>query len=70
MKGTPMQEDRWLTVSQVAEELQVHEETVRRWLRQGRLEGHNFSGRTGYRIRKSAVAKFMEAEIQQAKSAA
>lgn len=65
-----MQEDRWLTVAQVAEELQVHEETVRRWLRQGRLEGHNFSGRTGYRIRQSAVAAFMESEIQQSKCAA
>jgi len=65
-----MEEDRWLTVAQVAEELQVHEETVRRWLRQGRLEGHNFSGRTGYRIRQSAVVAFMDAEIQNAKCAA
>lgn len=65
-----LEEDRWLTVAQVAEELQVHEETVRRWLRQGRLEGHNFSGRTGYRIRRSAIAAFMDAEIQHAKSAA
>jgi len=65
-----VEDDRWLTVAQVAEELQVHEETVRRWLRQGRLEGHNFSGRTGYRIRRSAVATFMEAEIHNAKCAA
>lgn len=65
-----MQEDRWLTVAQVAEQLQVHEETVRRWLRQGRLEGHNFSGRTGYRIRESAVEKFMNAAVEGSKSAA
>jgi len=65
-----MEEDRWLTVAQVAEEFQVHEETVRRWLRQGRLEGHNFSGRTGYRIRQTAVTAFMESEIQNAKCAA
>lgn len=65
-----MQEDRWLTVAQVAEDLQVHEETVRRWLRQGRLEGQNFSGRTGYRIRASAVEKFMNAEAEDSKSAA
>lgn len=65
-----MQEDRWLTVAQVAHELQVHQETVRRWLRQGRLEGHNFSGRTGYRIKQSAIAAFMESEITHAKSAA
>lgn len=65
-----MQEDRWITVAQVARELQVHEETVRRWLRQGRLEGHNFSGRTGYRIRASAVEKFMKSEVEESKSAA
>jgi excisionase family DNA binding protein len=63
-------EDQWLTVSQVAERLQVHEETVRRWLRQERLEGHNFSGRTGYRIRASALDRFMEEEFAQSKSAA
>lgn len=63
-------DDKWLTVAQVAERLQVHEETVRRWLRQGRLEGHNFSGRTGYRIRASALERFIEEEIAHTKSAA
>jgi excisionase family DNA binding protein len=62
--------DQWLTVSQVAAWLQVHEETVRRWLRQGRLEGQNFSGRTGYRIRRAAVEEFMNAEAERSKSAA
>ena len=65
-----MEMDRWLTVAQVAEMLQVHEETVRRWLRQGRLEGQNFSGRTGYRIRQSAVEAFMHAEAERPKNAA
>jgi excisionase family DNA binding protein len=65
-----MELDRWLTVAQVANALQVHEETVRRWLRQGRLEGQNFSGRTGYRIRQSAVAAFMDAEAERSKNAA
>ena len=63
-------DDQWLTVSQVAERLQIHEETVRRWLRQGRLEGHNFSGRTGYRIRASALERFIHEEFAQSKSAA
>ena len=61
---------KWLTVSQVAERLQVHEETIRRWLRQGRLEGHNFSGRTGYRISAHALERFLEAEFAHTKSAA
>lgn len=54
-----MQDDQWLTVAQVAERLQVHEESVRRWLRQGRLEGRNFGGRTGYRISQSALHTFL-----------
>jgi excisionase family DNA binding protein len=63
-------EGEWLTVSQVAKRLQVHEETIRRWLRQGRLEGHNFSGRTGYRINSSALERFLEAEFAHSKSVA
>lgn len=63
-----MIEDPWLTVAQIAEKLQVHEETVRRWLRQKRLNGHNFSGRTGYRVRASEVDKFINREIEDAQS--
>ena len=46
-----MIDERWLTVNQIAERLQVHQETVRRWLREGRLAGRNFGGKSGYRIR-------------------
>jgi len=51
-----------LTVAQIAERLQVHQETVRRWLREGRLLGKNFGGKGGYRVRESDLQAFMEAD--------
>jgi excisionase family DNA binding protein len=53
--------EKLLTVEDVAERLQVHPETVRRWLREGRLEGYRISRRGGWRIRIEAVeAMLME----------
>jgi excisionase family DNA binding protein len=63
-------EDRFLTVEQVASRLQVHEETVRRWLRDGRLRGHLISRRAGYRVRESEVERFASGETVEAKIAA
>ncbi len=54
-----MVDERWFTVEQIAELLQVHEQTVRRWLREGALAGRNFGGRTGYRVRESALQSFL-----------
>jgi excisionase family DNA binding protein len=53
-------DERWLTVAQIAEQLQVHEETVRRWLRDGRLRGRNFGGKSGYRVRESELIAFLD----------
>jgi excisionase family DNA binding protein len=55
--------EKLLTVEDVAEQLQVHPETVRRWLREGRLEGYRISRRGGWRIRPEAV-EAMLAEMQ------
>lgn len=55
-----MIDERWFSVDQIAERLQVTEETVRRWLRSGELPGRNFGGRTGYRIREADVNAFLE----------
>lgn len=50
----------WLTVREVATELQVHEETVRRWIRSGELPAIELGGpRTMYRIRPAALGAFM-----------
>ncbi len=61
---------RFLTVEQVAAKLQVHEETVRRSLRDGKLNGHLISRRAGYRIRESEVERFGSGEILESKIAA
>ena len=54
-----MSDQQWLTVAQIAEQLQVHHETVRRWLRDGRLEGKNFGVKSGYRIRRQDLERFL-----------
>jgi excisionase family DNA binding protein len=53
-------EEKWFTVDEIAERLKVTDQTVRRWLKSGDLVGHNFSGRTGWRIREKDVNAFLE----------
>lgn len=55
-----MDGQQWLTVQQVAERLQVHPETVREWLRDGRLKGSRISRRAGWRIRPEDLSAFVE----------
>ena len=52
--------EKLLTVPEVAEQLSVTEETVRRWLRDGKLAGMMLSRRAGWRIRPEAVARMLE----------
>jgi excisionase family DNA binding protein len=53
-----MIDERLLTVKEVAESLRVSQETVRRWLRQGRIKGILMGGdRSGYRISLTEVAR-------------
>ncbi len=54
------EQDRWLTVAQVAEHLVVTEETVRKWIRAGELAVLDLGARrTGYRIRQSDLDAFI-----------
>ncbi len=57
-----MLDDTWLTVGDIVTHLRVHKETVRRWLRSGRLIGRNFGGKMGYRVRKSDLETFLADE--------
>ena len=62
--GEPGQRPRvrrtdWLTVRDVSHLLRVKEDTVRRWIRQQRLTATFFGGRTGYRIRRTDLQKFL-----------
>lgn len=55
-----MPEERLMTVVEVAELLQVDEQTIRRWIRQGRLAAHNLGGKAGYRIQRRDLQTFLE----------
>jgi excisionase family DNA binding protein len=52
--------ERLLTVREVAERLRSAPETVRRWLRQGKLRGFRPGGtKLGYRIPESELERFL-----------
>jgi excisionase family DNA binding protein len=51
----------WLTVQQVADVLQVHEETVRRWIREGELPVLDLGRKAGYRIRPADLEAYIAA---------
>ena len=65
-----MDDDRLLTVQEVAERLRVNPETVRRWLRQGRLRGVMPGGdRAGYRVAESELRRFLAGDEGKARAA-
>ena len=60
MRGESALAERYLNVHDVAEQLSVTEDTVRRWLRDRRLRGFMPGGaRGGYRIRESELERFV-----------
>jgi len=50
--------EKQLTVEEVAEELRVHPETVRQWIREGELDAFD-TGR-GYRISRKDLDDFIQ----------
>lgn len=54
-------EQEWRTVAQVAELFQVHEETVRRWIRDGQLPVLDLGKKAGYRLRPADLDAFIAA---------
>lgn len=55
-----MNEQRLLTVREVAERLRSSPETVRRWLRQGKLRGFRPGGtKLGYRVPEGELQRFL-----------
>lgn len=58
-KEPPIRTVEWLTVYDVAHSLQVSPNTVRSWLRNHKLIGRFFGGRTGYRIRNADLERFI-----------
>jgi len=59
-----------LTVDVVAERLDVHKQTVRKWLREGQLHGVLLGRRGGYRIRESEVDRLLEEGLRPSKELA
>ncbi len=62
--------EQLLTVDEVAEKLKIHPETIRRWLREGRLDGYRISRKGGWRIRQESVTRMLEDEVFEGKLAA
>ena len=57
MKG---QGERMLTVRQAAERLGTHQDTIRRWLRAGKIRGKMPGGtKLGYRIPESEITRLL-----------
>jgi excisionase family DNA binding protein len=57
-----MPRERWLHTKDIAEQLKIHVETVRRWLRTGVLRGVNMGGKGGYRIRERDLREFLHSK--------
>lgn len=60
-----MTDRKFLTVEDIKTTLNVHEQTVRDWLKSGRLKGINFGGKTGWRVEERDFDAFIE-EMQNA----
>ncbi|HLH23289.1 MAG TPA: helix-turn-helix domain-containing protein [Chloroflexota bacterium] len=56
-----MADDRLMTVPEVAAYCRVNVETVRRWLRDGKLRGVRFGARAGYRVTAAELERFLKA---------
>lgn len=54
-----MNKDELLDVEHVADELGVHVETIRKWIREKKLNAVSLGRRGGYRIRRSALEDFL-----------
>ncbi len=51
--------DELLTTEEIAKELKYHIETVRKWIRQGKLKATRIN-RKEYRIKRSELERFLE----------
>ena len=55
-----MADQTWLSVQDVVEKLDVHEQTVRRWIKSGELTAYLLGDRAGYRIAAADLQVFMD----------
>jgi len=50
----------YFTIKEVAEELSTNEETVRRWIRNGKLQATRRASKLGYLISSDDLKSFLE----------
>ena len=50
----------YVTIKDVAKKMNVSEETVRRWIRDGKLAAEDMGGRLGYRILQEELERFFQ----------
>lgn len=53
------EQDELLTVAQIAEQIHMTPETIRRWIKTGQLPGHAVSRRAGFRVRRADLYEFL-----------
>jgi excisionase family DNA binding protein len=63
-------DEEWLTVAEIVAMLKVHEQTVRRWIREDELPAIELGRRSGYRIRRRDFERFLEGRSTTGKAAA
>lgn len=61
-----MLNEEWITTLEIAERLDLHVETIRRWLRTGALRGVFVGGKGGYRIRETDLEQFLRSKENKA----
>jgi len=58
-----MNDDRLLTVHEIAPRVRVAPKTIRRWLRENKLTGTRLGGtRAGWRVNESELMRFLNGE--------
>lgn len=60
----------FVTVEEAAQMIGVHEQTIRRWLREEQMRGTMISRAAGYRIRREEVDRVLEEGLRPGKLAA
>ena len=65
--GAQMEQGKpYVSVDEAAQYLEVHPQTIRRWLRDGRMLGTMINRAAGYRIRREEVVRILEVGLREA----
>lgn len=62
-----MAREQMLRLDEVADQLGVNIETVRRWVRNGEIEVIDLGGKAGYRVTETALDRFLRSRVKPVK---